>query len=71
MGRRGGRQNITVGEGCTREGTILHEMMHAIGIIHEQSRPDRDKHVIIIKENVKKRKWLQFFLSTEINNECR
>ena len=54
MGRQGGAQNITLGSGCSRLGTILHEMMHCLGIIHEQSRPDRDNHVIVVTENVDK-----------------
>lgn len=33
-------------------GQIEHEIMHALGIFHEQSRPDRDQFVIVYDENI-------------------
>ena len=54
MGRQGGKQDISIGNGCERKGTILHEIMHSIGFIHEQSRPDRDKYVKVLMDNIKK-----------------
>lgn len=42
VGRIGGRQVLNLQRGgCTRAGTIEHEMLHALGVWHEQSRPDR------------------------------
>ena len=41
VGRTLGRQELNLASGCTGSGTIEHEMLHALGTWHEQSRPDR------------------------------
>jgi len=54
VGRTGGEQTLNVQvKGClTTKGTILHEIMHACGFLHEQNRPDRDSFVAINYENI-------------------
>lgn len=46
LGRIGGHQPIYLDDKCGVP-EISHEVMHALGFIHEQSRPDRDRFVKI------------------------
>jgi len=43
---------VSIGNGCERMSTVQHEIMHALGIYHEQSRTDRDDYVTIELQNV-------------------
>ena len=37
---------------CVNTGTVQHELLHAAGLVHEQSRADRDLYLEVIEENI-------------------
>uniref|UniRef100_A0A1I7XNG4 Metalloendopeptidase n=1 Tax=Heterorhabditis bacteriophora TaxID=37862 RepID=A0A1I7XNG4_HETBA len=45
-------QDISIGDGCNSIGTITHEIGHALGFFHTQSRYDRDNAVYIDFNNI-------------------
>jgi hypothetical protein len=61
VGKVGGKQSIWIGPSCgTTE--IAHEIMHALGFIHEQNRSDRDAYVKIQWDNVEAASEINFGL---------
>ncbi|XP_058881768.1 meprin A subunit alpha [Acipenser ruthenus] len=40
-------QNVSIGAGCDTKAVVEHELLHALGFYHEQSRTDRDDYVKI------------------------
>lgn len=46
LGRIGGLQGLNIGRSTCNVGAIIHEIGHALGLLHEHQRPDRDTYVI-------------------------
>ena len=50
-----GRQELWLNrdQGCVQEYIVVHELLHALGFHHEQTRPDRDSYITIHWDNIK------------------
>ncbi|XP_040565608.1 hatching enzyme 1.2 [Lepeophtheirus salmonis] len=49
--------------GCVKFGIIVHELLHILGVDHEQNRHDRDKYVQINWEHIKTEAYSNFWRS--------
>lgn len=54
VGRVGGQQIVNFQlNGCLEKiGTVLHELMHVVGFMHEQNRENRDDYIDVVRDNI-------------------
>lgn len=57
--------------GCDSVGTTIHEIAHALGMGHEQARPDRDEYVTINFANIQKGKENNFDLNPAAKEDAK
>lgn len=43
---------MSIGKNCDRVGIVEHEFLHALGLLHEQARADRDDYVDIMWDQI-------------------
>lgn len=56
---RRGAQEVSIGEFCIDMSVIAHEILHALGFIHEHTRLDRDQYIFINYTNILTGKYLR------------
>ncbi len=64
LGRIGGHQPVYLSKNCF-EPEITHEIMHVLGFVHEQSRPDRGQYLKIHWDRIEDDKKSQFLVVPE------
>jgi hypothetical protein len=70
VGHFGGGQQVSLGPGCLYKGIVEHELMHACGFWHEQSRGDRDGYVSILWNNIMPGELTLYFIPFHHSPNC-
>lgn len=65
--RKTGGQKLSLLRSTLALGTIVHELCHTIGLLHEHTRPDRDDHVTVDYDNIHEPVWRNFSKDSSFN----
>ncbi|PAV79824.1 hypothetical protein WR25_06629 isoform I [Diploscapter pachys] len=65
----GRKQELSLGHGCETYGVATHELGHALGYFHTQSRHDRDKHIKLNTDNIDPELIDQFDKQSKYTND--
>ncbi|XP_062382972.1 meprin A subunit beta-like [Sardina pilchardus] len=68
IGRTMWRQELSIDSDCVTVASVEHELMHALGFWHEQSRYDRDNYISINWENIEAGEEDNFKIKTNDTN---
>ena len=63
----GQQRNLNLAPACWVRGTVLHEMGHALGLMHEHQRPDRNSYISLQLGNVSPQNHFAFDLFSVMN----
>lgn len=65
VGRRGGRQVLSLGTQCADLASHIHLLVHSIGFGHEHNRADRNEYVTINYANIDPSKICSYILKRQ------